>query len=525
MASVEELPTGKVVGQYLFVNQDNADVGTKPNSVLVRGTVRFTCNAVPPLIYPARKVSVVPLTHEAVFDSQGWLMPYIQGTETAVPGSYERGLELLSNSPELAMDEPFSWTATFNLVEALTGRAISVPPITFMLSVGDVLDLTEITPVQPSPGIITTRGLSAYEVALAEGFVGTQAEWVASLYGTGSGGIGNLVIGTVAEGPNAAATITGNTLNLVIPRGPAGVDGADSVVPGKSAYQIAVDNGFVGSTAAWLDSLRGQNGQNGRDGIDGRDSTVPGPPGQRGPNGMTAYEVAVSQGYTGTVVQWLDSLKGAKGIDGVDGKSAYELARQNGYGGTMTQWLASLKGTDGVDGQPGAPGAPSTVPGPQGKSAYQVAVDRGFTGTEAQWLLSLKGQDGIDGGPGDPGPNGLPGKTAYELAQAQGFAGTLTQWLASLKGADGQDGEPGMDGRSAYEVALDNGFVGTEADWLDSLGGTGGVPQIEGTVLYVAGDSAVARPTTRTDVMVMFMTTGPLPPFNMVQDLDVWIQR
>lgn len=89
------------------------------------------------------------------------------------------------------------------------------------------------------------------------------------------------------------------------------------------------------------------------------------------------------------------------GPAGAPGKSAYELAVQNGFVGSLTAWLASLRGPAG---------AVSTVPGPQGnpgapgKSAYQLAVDAGFTGTQAQWLESLKGQDGEDGQDGAPAP-------------------------------------------------------------------------------------------------------------------------
>ena len=34
-------------------------------------------------------------------------------------------------------------------------------------------------------------------------------------------------------------------------------------LPGRSAYQIAVDTGFVGDEAAWLESLQGQDGVSG----------------------------------------------------------------------------------------------------------------------------------------------------------------------------------------------------------------------------------------------------------------------
>lgn len=39
--------------------------------------------------------------------------------------------------------------------------------------------------------------------------------------------------------------------------------------------------------------------------------------------------------------------------NGVDGKSAYELAVDNGYSGTIQQWLDSLKGQDGTNGTNG----------------------------------------------------------------------------------------------------------------------------------------------------------------------------
>jgi len=71
-------------------------------------------------------------------------------------------------------------------------------------------------------------GASAYELAVANGFVGTEAEWVASLAGSD------------------------------------GADGADGTNgdSGPSAYDLAVENGFVGTLSEWLDSLQGAAGAN-----------------------------------------------------------------------------------------------------------------------------------------------------------------------------------------------------------------------------------------------------------------------
>ncbi|MDR3263149.1 MAG: S1C family serine protease [Clostridiales bacterium] len=63
-----------------------------------------------------------------------------------------------------------------------------------------------------------------------------------------------------------------------------------------------------------------------------------------GKNGKSAYEIAVANGFEGTEAQWLLSLK--------DGKSAYDIAVENGFTGTEREWLDSLKGTSGSDGAP-----------------------------------------------------------------------------------------------------------------------------------------------------------------------------
>ena len=90
---------------------------------------------------------------------------------------------------------------------------------------------------------------------------------------------------------------------------------------GKSAYEIAVEHGFIGTEAEWLESLKGVNGKdgvNGKNGCDGRNGT--------------------------------DGLSGRDGINGTDGKSAYIIAVEHGFSGTETEWLQSLKGADGKNG-------------------------------------------------------------------------------------------------------------------------------------------------------------------------------
>lgn len=61
---------------------------------------------------------------------------------------------------------------------------------------------------------------------------------------------------------------------LMGPQGEQGIQGepgpqGDPGVDGKSAYEIAVDNGFTGTEAEWLASLKGEQGPEGPQGIQG----------------------------------------------------------------------------------------------------------------------------------------------------------------------------------------------------------------------------------------------------------------
>ena len=100
-------------------------------------------------------------------------------------------------------------------------------------------------------------------------------------------------------------------------------------------------------------------------------------------------------------------LNGGSG-SGQRGLSAYEVAVKNGFAGTETEWLLSLKGAKGEKGEAGEP------------FTFQDL-------TEAQVLL-LKGADGADGVDGKDGADGL---SAYELWLQNGNNGTFNEFLAS----------------------------------------------------------------------------------------------
>lgn len=140
-------------------------------------------------------------------------------------------------------------------------------------------------------------------------------------------------------------------------------------------------------------------------------------------NGLSAYEIAVQQGFVGTEPEWLESLKG------LNGTSSYSSWLANGNTGTESDFLDSLVGA-------------------QGDSAYTLALDNGFIGTEQEWLESLEGRDGDS--IQDATVNLDGDLVITQVSGTQTNAGRVT-------------------GLSAYEVWLSEGNVGTEDDFLEWL--------------------------------------------------------
>lgn len=77
--------------------------------------------------------------------------------------------------------------------------------------------------------------------------------------------------------------ITGEAVPVIIDNLPAGGGGGEPGPEGDSAYEVAVANGFVGTEAEWLDSLVGPEGPQGQQGIQGEQ----GPQGIQGETGLT----------------------------------------------------------------------------------------------------------------------------------------------------------------------------------------------------------------------------------------------
>ena len=77
--------------------------------------------------------------------------------------------------------------------------------------------------------------------------------------------------------------------------------------------------------------------------------------GANGKDGRSAYEIAIENGFVGTAAEWLESLKGRDGIDGKDG-----LPGKNGKDGA--DGLPGKDGTNGKDGRDGRDGKDGVSP-------------------------------------------------------------------------------------------------------------------------------------------------------------------
>ncbi|HZF90445.1 phage tail protein [Streptomyces sp.] len=159
----------------------------------------------------------------------------------------------------------WSYTVTEQLAGIQPGRSYAL----LLPAEQPEVDLADVAPRDPSkPQYVAVRGASAYEVAVAEGFTGTEQQWLASLVGpTGAKGDQGPVGPTGPQGPAGATGPRGEQgpVGPTGPQGPAGPTGATGPagptgpagvvqsVNGQSSADIvlaAADVGAIPTTAA-----------------------------------------------------------------------------------------------------------------------------------------------------------------------------------------------------------------------------------------------------------------------------------
>ena len=177
-------------------------------------------------------------------------------------------------------------------------------------------------------------------------------------------------------------------------------------IQGLSAYQVAVQQGFEGDENAWLTSLKGEKGEKGDQGAQGAkgakgdkgdtgDQGEKGATGERGPQGLRGETGPQGpKGDTGSGLNIKGELDSEAGLpqEGVSGDAwliagnLYVYVGENGNVVSNPKWssVGSIQG-------PAGPAGPTGPKGEQGEPGP-------------------KGEPGADGAPGEQGPKGDTGE-------------------------------------------------------------------------------------------------------------------
>lgn len=235
-------------------------------------------------------------------------------------------------------------------------------------------------------------------------------------------------------------------------------------------------------------------------------------------NGLSAYELAVEQGYKGSLEEWLKSL---------DGKSAYEIAVDNGYSGTEDEWnkaiatvsqnnvtiknaefskdgdliitlsdetiinVGKVAGSDGKNGADGKDGVNGTngvngkdgingIDGQDGKGISSASINENgqliltFSDGSTVNLDKIVGTNGVDGQNGKDGLNGKDGRDGIGIntivVTDDGnlditLSNGTTLNLGTIKGTDGKDGLNGTDGQDGQDgIGISNVNINADGE-------------------------------------------------------------
>ena len=185
--------------------------------------------------------------------------------------------------------------------------------------------------------------------------------------------------GLPSLGSTEGAVITKDDISVTEETSPSASVGED-LPRGKSAYEVAVENGFSGTETEWLASLKGATG-------------APGANGKDGENGKTPYVGDNGNWYIGADDTGKPS-RGAKGDKGDTG--AQGIQGEQGIQGVQGE--KGDKGDTGAKGDKGDPGATPnlTIGSVTTLDAGQNAT-ASITGESPDLTLNLGIPKGADG--------------------------------------------------------------------------------------------------------------------------------
>jgi hypothetical protein len=220
---------------------------------------------------------------------------------------------------------------------------------------------------------------------------------------------------------------------------PAPRDGKD----GSSAYELAVTHGYTGTVDHWMASLRGKDGSDGRS--------------------VTPDEILP------TVKEWFDALPPpANGRDGIDGKSVTLADVTDFMEASMAKWALEFerrasdlmqrcidrieKPKDGLNGKDGLDGLgfEDVAVSYDGARTFTVKFVSGDRTKEFPFRIPALLEQGVyAAGRAYEKGDGVTFQGSYWIAQTDtaGKPGESADWrLAVKKGRDGKDGEKGARG-------------------------------------------------------------------------------
>lgn len=219
-----------------------------------------------------------------------------------------------------------------------------------------------------------------------------------------------------------------------------------------------------------LKGPKGDQGEKGEDGQDGLD-------GLNGRPGKSAYEIAVDLGYSGTIDEWIDSLKG-RGILEVQKSTEGNVDTYTIYYTDSTSYQFSV--TNGQSGTSGSQiyngiGAPTAELGVNGDYYFRLDTKELYSKANGEWgnPTSLKGEQG------DPG---VAGSRMYSGSEAPATANVGDYFLNSATGALYEYTAQGWSTDPVADLKGPQGDAGTAGSQIHS--GTG-APSAE---LGVVGD-------------------------------------
>ncbi len=333
-------------------------------------------------------------------------------------------------------------------------------------------------------------GKSAYEVAIENGFVGTEAEWILSLQGEdGEDGVSGVIVSETEPAdedikvwinPNGDADVFSPTVEIQeitdghrvivtdvegeksfeVMNGPKG-DKGENGIDGKSAYEIALDEGFIGTEAEWLNSIKGEKGDIGPQGIQGE----AGPQGEQGPPGPKGNDGTVS--FENLTPEQKESLKGeaadltdyVKNTDyATDSKAGVVKVRGDGAFGIIMEanknLMIKMASNAGIDAR-----ASTQMPIVPNNLEYAVksalTTNHSLTLTEeeqsaAQEWLGITGSADIPIIQAEAGANigsvGTPTVTANTSGDVTTFTFNYLKGARGNTGAKGDKGDTGAQG-------------------------------------------------------------------------------